>query len=69
MVMGGEVVQEVLGSNPGTGCLMDIILLYKGCNVCLKTPKIKDKRGRGWAIEKERNLQSNCSMPKFQKKV
>ena len=47
MVMGGDSVLKVVGSNPGMVYWMDIfshIFVVKICNVCLKRPKINEKR-------------------------
>ena len=53
MVMGGDSSPKVVGSNPGTIYWMDIFthIFCKNCNdVCLKRPKLNDKRGRVWPI-------------------
>ena len=44
MVIGGDSIQEVVGSNPGAGYLKDIFPVYccKKRKVCLKRPKIND---------------------------
>ena len=41
---------RVVGSNPGTGNWMDIIshiYFCKNCKVCIKLPKINDKKRPG----------------------
>ena len=47
-------VLEFVCLSPCTGYRMEFfhISCYKNCNVCLKIPKINDKRGRGWPILK-----------------
>ena len=58
MVIGGDSCSKVAGSNPGTVYWMHIfqhipIRCEKCNNVCLKRPKINNKRGRGWPILKK----------------
>ena len=53
-------VPKVVGSNPGTIYWMDIfhIFCFKICyDVCLKRPKINDKRGRGWPILLKKSIE------------
>ena len=48
-------VPKVVGLIPGTVYWIDIFtyICCKNCDdVCLKRPKINDKRGRGWQIFK-----------------
>ena len=46
MVMGDNSCREVVGSNPSPVYWMDIFtyICSKNCNVCLKRPKINEKR-------------------------
>ena len=48
VVMEDTHVQEVMSLNPRWTFFH--IYFCKNCNVCLKRPKINDKRGRGWPI-------------------
>ena len=53
VIMGWDSCLKVVGSNPGTIYLMDILtyICCKNCNdVCLKRLKINNKRGQGLSI-------------------
>ena len=56
VVMGGDSCLKVVGSNPS---IFFTLICSKNCNVCLKKPKNKLKRGREWSIKTNKEKQMN----------